>query len=94
MNGLLVIAENQTKGRGTNGRNWFVREGENLTFSFYLRPNCNIRKLKSLTIRIAEVMVGVIKDLYGYCLDIKYPNDIMLFDKKIRWNTHRKLYNW
>lgn len=57
--------------------------GENLTFSFLLRPNCNIKKLETLTILIAKVIVKVIKDLYDIKLDIKYPNDIVISGKKL-----------
>lgn len=91
--GLVVIAENQTKGKGTNGRVWYTQKEQNLTFSFLLKPNCNIKKLDNFTIIIAEVIVKVIKDLYDCDLDIKYPNDIMVGNKKVRRNTYRKLYN-
>lgn len=57
--------------------------GENLTFSFLLKPNCNIKKLENLTITIAEVIIKVIKDLYDIQLEIKYPNDIFLSGKKL-----------
>lgn len=91
-NGLVVIAERQTKGKGTNGRIWFTEEGKNLTFSFLLRPDCNIQKLQNLTITIAEVMIRIIQEIYGYTLDIKYPNDIVKSGKKLRRNFNRELY--
>lgn len=57
--------------------------GENLTFSFLLRPNCNIKKLETLTILIAKVIVKVIKELYDIDLEIKYPNDVIISGKKL-----------
>lgn len=60
-----------------------LNHGENLTFSFLLRPNCNIKKLENLTIIIAEVIVKVIKDLYDIKLEIKHPNDIVISGKKL-----------
>lgn len=81
--GLVVVAKNQTAGIGTNGRKWYTEKNKNLTFSFLLKPNCNIEKLENLTVTIAETMIKVIKKLYGYDLDIKYPNDIMLKSKKM-----------
>ena len=36
--GTLVVAEEQTAGRGRQGRSWLANSGENLTFSLILRP--------------------------------------------------------
>ncbi|MCI8396567.1 MAG: hypothetical protein HFJ52_02540 [Clostridia bacterium] len=86
------MAEKQTKGKGTNGRIWFTEEGNNLTFSFLLKPNCNIQKLQNLTITIAEVMIRIIKEKYGYHLDIKYPNDIVKSGRKLRRYFNREFH--
>ena len=42
-----------------------------------------MEKLEGLTIEIARQIVKAIKELYGYKLKIKEPNDLMLNDKKI-----------
>ena len=83
IDGTVVIAENQTKGKGTKGRTWYTNPKENLTFSILLKPNCNIKYLEKLTIKIAETVVNSIKKLYGYKLEIKYPNDIVINLKKL-----------
>ena len=88
-----MTSENQTNGKGTNGRIWYTKKGENLTFSFLLKPNCSIQNLQNLTRIIAEIIVKSIKKLYGYELEIKYPNDIVKNGRKLRRNTYRKLYN-
>lgn len=80
----MVVSENQTNGKGTKGRKWYTKDKENLTFSFLLKPNCDVKKLNGITIMIARVIVDTIKDLYGYTLEIKYPNDIMKNGKKLR----------
>lgn len=54
-----------------------------MTFSFLLKPNCNIKYFEKLTIKITETIINSIKKLYGYELEIKYPNDIMLNGKKL-----------
>ncbi len=82
-NGLVVIAKNQTAGKGTNGRVWYSEKDKNLTFSFLLKPNCNVKKIENLTVTIAEVIVDTIKEMYGYDLGIKHPNDIILNHKKM-----------
>lgn len=82
-NGLLVLTESQTNGKGTNGRIWYTKPNENLTFSFLLKPNCNIGKFNNLTKVISEVMISTIYELYGLTLEIKYPNDIVRNGKKL-----------
>lgn len=82
-NGLVVIAKNQTAGKGTNGRVWYTESDKNLTFSFILKPNCDIKKIEHLTVLIAEMIVATIKEMYGYDLKIKHPNDIILNNKKM-----------
>lgn len=53
-NGSLVMSELQTKGKGTHGRIWHTDEKNNIAFSFYLELNCNIEKIKGLTLEIAR----------------------------------------
>lgn len=81
-NGCVVIAKNQTDGTGTHGRKWYTVPG-NITFSFLIFPNCNIKKLENLTYKIAEILKKVFKDLYDISLDIKLPNDLMINGKKV-----------
>lgn len=83
IDGTVVIAENQTKGKGTKGRTWYTNPKENLTFSILLKPNCNIKHFENFTIKIAEAIVNSIKNLYGENLEIKYPNDIIVNNKKL-----------
>ena len=81
--GLVVIANNQTAGIGTNGRIWYTKKNENLTFSMLLKPNCNVKNIENLSIEVAKIIVYVIDKMYGYKLDIKYPNDVILNGKKL-----------
>ena len=81
--GTLVLAEIQTKGKGTHGRNWCTDERNNIAFSFILKPNCDIQKLEGLTLEIAEIVLKVFEEIYEIRLQIKKPNDIVYKDKKI-----------
>lgn len=81
--GTLVLAEIQTKGKGTHGRNWCTDERNNIAFSFILKPNCDIQKLEGLTLEIAEIVLKVFEEIYEIRLQIKKPNDIVNKDKKI-----------
>ena len=82
-NGKIIIAEIQTSGIGTKGRKWYTGEGKNIAMTIILKPKCQISKLEGLTVKIAQVIQKSIKQLYGYELTIKEPNDLMLNNKKI-----------
>ena len=82
-NGELVIADIQTKGVGTHGRIWHTDEAENIAFSFYIKTNCNIKKLDGLTLEIANIIVQIFKEKYNINLQIKEPNDIIFNNKKL-----------
>ncbi len=81
--GTLVLADLQTKGKGTHGKNWCTDEKNNIAFSFILKPNCDIKRLEGLTLEIAEIILKVFEEVYQIKLQIKKPNDIVYKDKKI-----------
>lgn len=79
----ILIAEVQTAGIGTKGRCWHTGKNKNIAMTIIKHPTCSVQKLEGLTTKIAEAIVEVIKELYGYELKIKIPNDLMLNGKKI-----------
>ena len=82
-NGKIIIAEMQTNGIGTKGRNWYTGKDNNIAMSMILHINCKLNKLEGLTVEIAKTMQTVIKKLYNINLEIKEPNDLILNNKKI-----------
>lgn len=82
-NGTLVVADVQTAGIGTHQRKWYTGKGDNLAFTFVLYPNCHIKKIENLTLILSESLIETVKDLYGYELRIKEPNDIVFLGKKM-----------
>ena len=82
-NGTLVMADIQTKGVGTHGRVWHTDEAGNIAFSFYIKTDCNIKKLNGLTLEIANIIVQIFKEKYNINLQIKEPNDIIFNNKKL-----------
>lgn len=82
-NGTIIIADKQTVGKGTHGRQWFTGDGQNIAFSFVLFPHCNINQISELTIVIAKSITTILKNLYDIELSIKEPNDIMYNNRKI-----------
>lgn len=81
--GKIIIAERQSCGIGTNGRKWHTGNNKNIAMTIILKPKCKIEKLKNLTLQIAECIKQTIHELYKYNLEIKYPNDLLLNNKKI-----------
>ena len=82
-NGILVIADIQTNGKGTHGRIWHTDEANNVAFSFYIQLDCNIKKIEGITVEIAKIIIDILEKSYGIHLEIKLPNDIVFKDKKI-----------
>jgi len=81
--GKVILAEVQTAGIGTKGRNWYTGSGKNIALSLILKPECKIEKLEGLTIKVAQIIKDVIKEKYDCNLEIKMPNDLMVDGKKI-----------
>lgn len=81
--GSLVIAEQQTAGRGRQGRSWQAASGQNLLFSIVLRPSLPVSRLNLITLAASVAVSDALSSL-GHPLHptIKWPNDILLESKK------------
>lgn len=79
----ILISEIQTSGIGTKGRVWHTGEKKNIAMTIIKHPKCLVSELENLTVKIAEVIKESIQELYGYELQIKFPNDLMINGKKI-----------
>ena len=80
--GLTVIARRQTAGRGRQARTWASPEDAGLYLSVVLRPRVEARYLPLITLSVAVAVFDSLKDL-GLEPDIKWPNDVLVNDKKI-----------
>ncbi len=69
--GTLVVAREQSEGRGRLGRKWFSSPDESLTFTLLLRPNLPPAKAPLICLATA---VGLAKALK---MNIKWPNDLL-----------------
>lgn len=79
--GTVIVADIQTDAIGTHGRKWYTNNENNIAFSLAVFPNENIDKFENLTIRVAEMLVEIFKELYKIRLDIKEPNDLVIKNK-------------
>lgn len=81
--GTVAVAESQYAGRGRRGRQWVSPAGVNLYFSLLLRENIVPQKASMLTLVMGLSVQQAIKDICGVETKIKWPNDIVLADKKV-----------
>ncbi len=80
--GLIVLAERQTAGRGRRGAAWFSPQGESLAFSVLLRPT----EPKALWPRLAlaaGLAVAEAVESFGLQAGIKWPNDVWIRQLKV-----------
>lgn len=81
--GTLILAEEQTAGRGRLGRNWFSPPGSALYSTLILKPQLPPYDLPKLTLVAAVALSKTIaRELHERPL-IKWPNDLYLQGKKI-----------
>jgi BirA family transcriptional regulator, biotin operon repressor / biotin---[acetyl-CoA-carboxylase] ligase len=82
--GTVVITANQTAGRGQRGNSWEAEPGKNLTFSIVLRPGfLAIKDQFYLTICISLAIRDYVARATKLPSTIKWPNDILVHEKKI-----------
>jgi BirA family biotin operon repressor/biotin-[acetyl-CoA-carboxylase] ligase len=81
--GEMVIAESQEKGRGRLGRHWFSPPFLNLYVSIILRPKISPHHASLITLMAAVATADAIQKFSGLLPLIKWPNDILLHDRKI-----------
>ncbi len=78
----IVIANEQTLGRGRLDRKWFTSKGSGLAFSLILRPATPMRPHLSRTVGLAALSMAESCLGLGLAPRIKWPNDILLNGKK------------
>jgi len=81
--GTLVIAEQQTKGRGRMGRSWVSPAGKGIWMSLLLRPPVPLPLTPQLTLLAAVALSRAISREVQVEIGIKWPNDLLVNGKKI-----------
>lgn len=79
----LVVADDQTRGRGQQGNSWETEKGKNLTFSLLCHPDFICATRQFLLSQCMAVAVQKALSAYIDGVEIKWPNDIYVGDKKI-----------
>jgi BirA family biotin operon repressor/biotin-[acetyl-CoA-carboxylase] ligase len=81
--GLVVLADHQSSGRGRLGRNWASPEGVNIYCSVLLRPQLPPPDAPQLTFLSAVATAEVLDEVCGLNARVKWPNDVLINGKKI-----------
>ena len=80
--GLIVIADNQTAGRGRGVNSWFSVNEKDLTCSVFFLTDLPLEKLGLIALAASNALVSALKD-FGISAGVKWPNDIFIDSKKL-----------
>ena len=83
VHGTLVVADEQTGGRGRRGRAWESQKGVSVYMSLVLKPEIEPNHASMLTLITAMAVAGGIEKTTGLECKIKWPNGIVIHGKKV-----------
>jgi BirA family transcriptional regulator, biotin operon repressor / biotin---[acetyl-CoA-carboxylase] ligase len=82
--GLVLVAEEQTAGRGRLGRTWSAPAGAALTFSVLLRPSgVPPARLGWLPLLTGVAVATAVRAQAGVPASLKWPNDVLVGERKL-----------
>ncbi|MDF2485213.1 MAG: hypothetical protein K0R46_1381 [Herbinix sp.] len=81
--GTVLIAMEQTEGRGRMGRTFYSPLSSGIYFSIILRPKLNLEDSLLITTASAVAVAEAIETIAGIKAGIKWVNDIFVGDKKV-----------
>ena len=82
--GQVLVAEEQTAGRGRMGRSWVSQPGASLTFSVLLRPVFVPAARRGWLPLLAGVAVATaVSAVAAVAATLKWPNDVLIDDRKL-----------
>ena len=80
--GAVVVAGEQTAGRGRLGRRWLAPAGTSLLCSLQLRPEVPGERLPELTGVAARACAEAIQAVTALETSVKFPNDVLVHGRK------------
>lgn len=81
--GTVVVAEEQTAGRGRLGRAWYSEKSSGIYMSVILRPPLSPAAAPVLTLMAGVAVHQAITSTTGLAVDIRWPNDLLVNRKKV-----------
>lgn len=80
---VVVLADNQTAGRGQRGNKWLSRAGENLLVSIMVRPKALLMVSQFALSQAIALAVRAAMSFLGIDVLLKWPNDIYVGERKL-----------
>jgi BirA family transcriptional regulator, biotin operon repressor / biotin---[acetyl-CoA-carboxylase] ligase len=81
--GAVILAEEQTAGRGRAGRVWNSQRGTGIYVTLLLRPRLTPVEAPLLTMMAGLSAHAAVQAQTGLALDLKWPNDLLVGGKKL-----------
>lgn len=81
--GLVILADEQTAGRGRHGRRWDAPAGSSVLMSVLFRPDLPSEKINLLTMIMSLAALDGIRDTTDLEATIKWPNDVLINNLKV-----------
>jgi len=81
--GTVIVADEQTSGRGRLGRRWHSPPGKGLWFSFLMRPPLALEKIGLISLAVATVVAETLSQIGEVECSVKWPNDVLIAGKKV-----------
>ncbi|GHT37108.1 bifunctional ligase/repressor BirA [Endomicrobiia bacterium] len=96
--GFVVVAGKQTNGYGRIRREWSSNDG-GLWFSMLLKPSIHPKETPKLALLLSIALNRTLEKNYGVSSEIKWPNDVLVLDKKIagilvEMSAKQNITNW
>ena len=81
--GTLILADRQLQGKGRLSRSWHSPAGVGIYLSLVLRPRLRVTAAPGISLVAALALVDTVGHLYSQEAAIKWPNDILLENRKL-----------
>jgi BirA family transcriptional regulator, biotin operon repressor / biotin---[acetyl-CoA-carboxylase] ligase len=81
-NGTVILADEQYDGKGRGNKKWISPKG-GLWMSLIIKPKIEFNKINILSLVAAISVCEIINEMFNLKTRIKWPNDIVIYNKKI-----------
>lgn len=81
--GTVIIAEEQTSGKGRLSRPWTSTAHQGIWMSVITRPALTLHQAPQMTLVAAVAVTRAIEEVTGIQAQIKWPNDVLINGKKV-----------